>query len=304
MEEEAVLMGPFVGEMYWEAARFAPILPNMIRKKYRNRKVKYVVLTREERFDLYGRCANILVPLQIPGDYNKLLPECFKLKGLKLDQYDDLKNKFHKKFSKRFKILEHICPDVRKGRYDNKNQFPRRLMTYIYKPRQENFDLVEKHLPNEKPIVVLAPRHRRGFKRNWKRWPDFYNLLWQEKGLLNKYEFVICGKKGEYIPDPKERFFDMNRIPIGKNSSLIGILLAILKKAHFTFGSQSAIPNLSLLFGVEVLEFGCQKRLHTVTYNINNTPITFIENKAYNIEPTEIMKYIKRLLKKKEKTNE
>lgn len=174
-------------------------------------------------------------------------------------------------------------------------------MTYVYKPRQENFDLVDEYLPNEKPIVVLAPRYRNGFQRNWKRWPDFYNLLDQDVTLKNKYNFIICGKEGEYIPDPKNRFFDMNSIPTGEHSSLIGILIAILAKTHFTFGSQSAIPNLSLLFGVEVLEFGCQKRLHTMTYNIKNTPITFIENKRYNIEPSQIMKHLKKLLKKKEK---
>jgi hypothetical protein len=301
MKEEAVLMGPFVGEMYWEAARFAPMLPNMIRHKYKKRKIKYVILTREDRFDLYGRCANILVPLKIPGDYKDMSPECFKLKGLKLQKYEELAKQFKQRFSKRFNIVQHIYPDAKKGRYDRKNQFPNKSMNYIYKPRQENYDLVEKYLPNDRPLVVLAPRYRDGFQRNWKRWPDFYNLLWQDKDLISKYNFIVCGKEGEYIPDPKNRFFDMNTIPIGDNSSLIGILLAILKKTHFTFGSQSAIPNLSLLFGVEVLEFGCQKRLHTVTYNVKNTPITFIENRGYNIEPTEIMKHMRRILKKKEK---
>jgi hypothetical protein len=301
MKEDAVLMGPFVGEMYWEAARFAPMLPYMLRHKYKKKKIKYVILSREERFDLYGRCANILVPLKIPGDYKKMIPECFRLQGLRQAEYHEIANSFNQKFSKRFNILEHLYPDLKKGRFDNKNQYPRKLMHFGFKPRQENYDLIDKYLPNDKPVVVLAPRHRTGFQRNWKRWPDFYNLLWQDKNLLDKYHFIICGKEGEYIPDPKNRFFDMNTIPIGEHSSLIGILLAILTKAHFTFGSQSAIPNLSLLFGVEVLEFGCQKRLHTVTYNVKNTPITFLENKRYNIEPNEIMKQMRKLLKKKEK---
>jgi len=304
MKNDAILMGPFVGEMYWEAARFAPMLPHMLRTKYKNKKMKYIILTREERFDLYGRCADILVPLKISGDYENMSPECFKLKGLKPDKYDILVKQFRNKFKDRFNIVQHIFADVRKGRYDNKNQFSRKLMTYIYKPRHENLELIEKYLPNEKPVVVLAPRFRKGFKRNWRRWPDFYNLLWQNKELINKYHFIICGKEGEYIPDPKNRFFDMNTIPIGENSSLIGILLGILTKAHFTFGSQSAIPNLSLLFGVEVLEFGCQKRLHTVTYNVKNTPITFIENRRYNIEPSEIMTHMKKLLNKKERKND
>jgi hypothetical protein len=75
--------------------------------------------------------------------------------------------------------------------------------------------------------------------------------------------------------------------------------LVILEKSIFTFGSQSAIPNISLLYGVEVLEFGCQKRLHTMTYNVNKTPITFIENKGYNIAPRKIFKKFKNLLLRK-----
>jgi hypothetical protein len=150
----------------------------------------------------------------------------------------------------------------------------------------------------------LAPRYRVGFRRNWKRWPEFYDILSRDKHLMNKFNFIICGKKGEYIPDKKDRFLDMNKIKVASGtSSLIGILLVILERACFTFGSQSAIPNLSLLYKTEVLEFGCQKSLHTRTYNIFNTPITFIENKKYNIELSVIFREFKALLKKKEKKN-
>ena len=77
----AVLFGPFVGELYWEAGRFAPMLP-YYREQYKNKKnVKFIVLTREDRFDLYGKYADILVPLRVPGDEEKKTPECFRLKG-------------------------------------------------------------------------------------------------------------------------------------------------------------------------------------------------------------------------------
>ena len=91
----------------------------------------------------------------------------------------------------------------------------------------------------------------------------------------------------------------MNDIVIDDHSSLVGILFALMEKACFTFGSQSAIPNISLLHGVEVLEFGCQKKLHTNTYNITNTPITFIDDRRYNIEVNVIYKHFKTLLIKK-----
>jgi len=302
-KQRAVLMGPFVGELYWEAGRFAPMLPHMITNQYKGQDIKYIVLTRQERFDLYGKFADILVPLRVNGDYDNRKPECFRLIGLKNEKYQEIAKKFKDKYAERYKIIKHVYPDIRKPAFTNKNQFHRNQMSYIFKPRQENYDLVDQYLPKGKPIVVLAPRFRTGFRRNWTKWQEFYDLLVKQNDLLNSFNFVICGKKGEYVPDKRARFFDMNEIPVGEKSSLVGILLVILENAFFTFGSQSAIPNLSLLFKVDVLEFGCQKMLHTKTYNVTNTPITFIENKRYDIDPHVILKNLRTLLKaKKEKS--
>jgi len=302
---KAVLLGPFVGEFYWEAGRFAPILPYLKGKKYKNQKIKYIVLTREERFDLYGRHANVFVPLRIDGDYERRQPNCFRLNGLKPHQYDAIVQKFKKKYKDRYNIIEHIYPDVRKAVFGNKNQFHPKKMIYKYKPRIENYRLVEDFLPkNDKPNIVLAPRYRIGFKRNWQKWPEFYDTIASDKELMNSYNFIICGKKGEYIQDKKNRFYDMGDITLTEGSSLAGVLLCIMDHTHMTFGSQSAIPNISLLYGVEVLEFGCQKHLHTVTYNVKNTPITFFENRKYNIEASVVCNTLKKLLRKKRKRNE
>ena len=299
-KQDAILFGPFVGELYWEAGRFAPMLPHMLRKEYKKQDVKYIVLTRQERFDLYGKFADILVPLRIPGDYDTKMPECFRLIGLKPPQYLDLVKEFHTKYKDRYNIIKHIYPDIRKGKFVNKNQYPRNKMHYIFKPRNENYSIVDSYLPNpEKPLIVLASRYRNGFKRNWNHWPEFYDKIFTDKELMKDFNFIICGKKGEYIPDEKKRFLDLNDMVLGKRSSLVGLLIVILKKSFFTFGSQSAIPNLSLLFNTDVLEFGCQKNLHTRTYNIKNTPITFIVNKKYDILPKNIFPQFKTLLYKK-----
>jgi hypothetical protein len=133
--ETAVLFGPFVGEMYWEAGRFAPLLPFLKAKKYKGQKIKYIVWTREERFDLYGVYADILIPLRIDGDYRRHQPNCFRLNGLKPGEYEDMAKEFKKKYSKRFKIKEHFFPDVRKARFGSKNQFPTIRMIFKYKPR-------------------------------------------------------------------------------------------------------------------------------------------------------------------------
>ena len=299
-KEDAVLMGPFVGEFYWEAGRFAPMLPAMRAREYKGRDVKFVVFTRPDRFDLYGKFADILIPLRIEGDYQNRMPECFRLIGFGKPEVERLAKKFKSKYNGNYKILNHIYPDVQKGKFVNKNQFPRKRMLFNYSPREENYTLVDQFLPkNGKSNVVLAPRFRKGFKRNWKRWPEFYDLISNDKRLMENFNFIICGKKGEYIPDPKNRFLDMTNIKLKESSSLVGLLLVILEKSMFTFGSQSAIPNISLLYGVEVLEFGCQKRLHTVTYNVKNTPITFIENKRYDVEPKAMFKKFKNNLLRK-----
>ena len=302
-KQNAILMGPFVGELYWECGRFAPMLPKF-KSIYKNKDVTYIILTREERFDLYGKYADILVPLRIPGDYENKSPECFRLRGLKPPGYEELAKQFKNKYKDKYNIIKHVYPNVKKPQFQNKNQFRSNQMNYKFAPREMNYELVKSYLPNTKPLVVLAPRFREGFKRNWKYWPEFYEKISNDKQLLKDFHFIICGKKGEYLPDPKNRFLDMNDIQLKDGASLVGLLMVILENAFFTFGSQSAIPNISLLYEVDVLEFGCQKSLHTRTYNVKKSPITFIENRNYNISPKEMHSKMKTLLyKKKEKRN-
>ena len=89
------------------------------------------------------------------------------------------------------------------------------------------------------------------------------------------------------------------KIQIDQKSSLVGLLLVLLERAVLTCGSQSAIPNLSLLKGVEVLEFGHQKSLHTKTYNIKNTRVTFLDDPRYQIGTKVIFKNLRKLLENK-----
>lgn len=298
-KQKAILAGPNVGELYWEGARFVPMILYKMLKQYKGKDVKLIVLTREERFDLYGKFADILVPLRIEDDYKKRQPECFRLIHFPIDEYKRVAKKFKNKYKDRFNIIGHFYPDIRKPAFLNKNQYPQKQMIYKYKPRHQNYDLVNAYIPKDKPLVVLAPRFRKGFKRNWNKWPEFYDILAKQNEMLNNFNFIICGKKGEYIPDEKSRFLDMNKIKLDRNSSLVGLLLVILERAFFTFGSQSAVPNMSLLYGVDVLEFGCQKALHTKTYNVKHTPITFFENKKYDIDPGFIFKTLRKLLNEK-----
>ena len=298
-----MLFGPFVGELYWEAGRFAPIaIKSAVKPKAKYKDAKIIVFTREDRFDLYGKHADILVPLRIPGDYtNKMKPNCFKLNGAPKDMYPTLISSFKDKYDKRFEIISHIYPQLQKGQYDNKNQFRKHPLDYSFAPREKNYDLVNNYLPNDKPIVVLGSRFRKGFRRNWRNWQDFYDSLYKDKFLMHNFTFVICGKKEEYVGDKHKRFYDMTEIKLQNGASLVGLLLVILQRAFFTFGSQSAIPNLALLHGVEVLEFGCQKTYHTKTYNVKKTPIKFIENRAYDLAAGTALNELRAMLKHKMK---
>lgn len=301
-KESAILLGPSIGEFGWEIHRLAPILIYYKRKKYKKKPFKYIVLTREERFDLYGRYADILVPLRIPGDYKEYMPNCYRLDNFPVKEYEKIAQDFYKKYSERFNIVEHVYPKIKNKLFLQKNQFPSSQMIFEFKPRQRNYELIDEYIKTDKPIVILSPRYRNNKndpssikRRNWGKWPELYDMIYEGK-LWKKFTFVICGKSDEYIPDKKNRFLDINNIQTDQNSSLVGLLLALFDKAVFTCGSQSAIPNLSLLKKVEVLEFGHQRSLHTKTYNVFKTKITFLDDLKYNIDPLIIFKNLRKLL--------
>jgi hypothetical protein len=297
--KKAILLGPCVGEFFWEFFRFAPLLPNLRLKKYKNSDITYIVLTRKERFDIYGRLAHILVPLQIPGDFKNKWGNCYKLMGLKQHEYLEIAKIFRKKYAKKYNIIDHFYPDITKAVYCNKNQYPKSKMTYRWFPRARNEELVESYLPKDKPLVVISPRYRGDLKRNWPHWEKFFDMVASDLYLMKHFNFILCGREGEYIPDKQKRFLDLNDIQLDDDSSLAGVLLATMSRAFFTFGSQSAIPNISLLYGVEALEFGNQKMLHTVTYNVKKTPVTFIDDHKFNIDPKVMYKKFKQLLSQK-----
>jgi hypothetical protein len=173
-------------------------------------------------------------------------------------------------------------------------------MIYEWFPRQRNIDLVNEYLPIDKPLVVISPRYRGDLRRNWPHWKTFFDMVADDTYLMKTFNFILCGKEGEYIPDKQRRFLDLNDIKLDTNSSLAGLLLATISKSFFTVGSQSAIPNISLLYGVEALEFGNQKALHTIIYNVKKTPVTFLEDPRFKLDPKILFKKFKKRLRKKE----
>ena len=275
--------------------RFAPYIIWKRTKQYKNRNdVKFITITKPENFDIYGKHSDILVPFRLK-DGLKYRANCFRLDNITDEEYISIIKTFKDQFKDRYNILEVIYPEISKKQYLNKNQFPRDKVSYNYLPRDSNLELINKYV-NGKPVVVLASRYREGFKRNWPYWNELYDLIYNNQNLINRYNFIIIGKKPDYIPDIKNRFLDVNNMEQNINTSLIGLTIECMKKAVLTIGSQSAIPNISLLFGVHALEWGHQKHLHTVTYNVKKTKVTFLDDNIYKINPKIVYQEMLKIL--------
>jgi hypothetical protein len=288
-----------LGELFWEIGRFAPHIIYKMRKQYRDQNVSLIAASRLDRMDIYGQLTSVFVPLRISGDGIEYKANCYRLDNYSEIEYHNLGKALKNQFSDRYDIIEVIYPKIDKNNFSNKRQFPQKEQTYKYFPRPENLEMINSYITTDKRLVVLAPRYRQGFRRNWPHWQKFYDILYSNKDLMNNFEFVICGKNPDCVSDEKNRFIDINNFQLNSNVSLIGLTIEILKKSILTIGSQSGIPNISLLFGTEVLEWGHQKHLHTVEYNIFKTKVTFLDDKSYDISPEKVILEMKKILERK-----
>jgi len=279
-KEKVILVGPFLGELYWEFFRFAPYV---FYKQKQMKNIPLVVLTRPDRYDIYGKRCIKFNPLNLKNDGITRFAECFRMMNFSNTDYEKIIKTYYIQELSNFDIVSHIYPPFTKPYCLDKDYYPLNQRIFKYKVRDDNKILIEEFLKDvKKPIVILAPRFRKNFKRNWPYWNDLYDKIEQTK-WIDKIEFIICGKDGEYIPDKKNRFKDINDIKLTENSSLFGLLLELMRYNKLTIGSQSAIPNISLLYKKPVIEWGNQKHLHTVTYNIFNTPVIFFDSPNFKI---------------------
>ena len=287
-----------LGELWWEFANFAPHIfwKRMVQYKDRN-DVDFISMTRPDRFDIYGLHSNIFVPLIIDGDGVRYKANGFRLDGFNEENYNLLASYFKDQYIRRYNTIELIFPVVSDKTFVNRHQFPLDKMLFSYLPRSENLKIVEKLLPEDKKIIVLAPRFRLGFKRNWPFWQELYDMIYASPQLMDGAFFVICGKKPDYVPDKHNRFLDTNNIQLGEYSSLIGLTIEILRSAILTVGSQSGIPNISLMLGTPVLEWGHEKQFHTVDYNLRRTKVKFFETYKYDISAERVLDEILHILK-------
>ena len=299
MKEKAIIVGPCIGEFYWEAARFASHIIWKRKVQYPDKEIKFIVMTRNDRYDLYGLHADKIVGIELNNQVKDLNQNGYRLDNFPMEQYKVMIDHFRSICEQvyQYEVIEHIYPDISKAQFCNREQYKKEEMVYEFLPRRSNKQTIDFFIKDKNPLVILAPRYRQNMKRNWIYWQELYNLI-DQSDLKKDFIFLICGNPGSYTPDKNKRFLDINDFQKSPYTSLSGLLIEALKKAILTIGSQSAIPNLSLLFGTEVLEWGHQKQWHTVDYNVFNTPITFLDDLTYDIKPEIVFEQVQNILRR------
>ena len=223
MKKSAYLVGPFIGELEWEMYRFTPYL---IYLKKENPYRKLIVYTRSSRFDLYGKFADILVPLNLKNE-KAFKQQNFGIRNFGRDQYDILKKYYYKKYDKRFDIIDHIVPDISIWRSKVKWQFPRNKMDYDFQPRNNNADVVDFLIDSTNNVFVTTKN--------------------------SEIRHTLCER--EYNPVMHHWLVDV--VSNRKNNlkmSFIGCLILYLKECKFVVGNMSSvICKLALLLKIPVI---------------------------------------------------
>jgi len=221
-KEQAFLFGPFIGSLSWEMYRFAPYA---IFLKKQEPHIKLIVLTRPERFDLYGRYADILVPLRLRREEN-YEQDCFGLENFPLDTYNLIKSSFLDQYKKKFKIKNIFCPNIDGFMFRVKWQFPRDKMDYNFRPRQTNKELIEKI---KKPVFVDL---------------SWLKNLGEKDLLLNHLSEFINFVTSE----------DIQKISFKENVSLLGCIIETIKESRVVIGNlSSSISHLSILLKIKLI---------------------------------------------------
>lgn len=242
-KERCFLIGPFIGELAWEYYRFAPYI---IHLKREHPTIKFIVFTRKTRFDLYGKYADILIPLKIPEDSseNQL---CFKMKNINVEQYEIFSRSFKKQYENKYKIVQHICPDISMFYYQLRWQYSRTLMNYDFKPRINNKKIVDRYISS-------------------------YDILLD---IETEYEYSKNIKKVSHLEEYFVEYID-------HNSSITGCLIESIKKCKYVIGNLSSdVSRLALLLKTPLITINEKLNdddIHLI--NPYNTPVI----RALNID--------------------
>lgn len=218
MNTKAYLFGPFFGELSWEYFRFAPYA---IHLKKENPDIQVVVMTRPERFDLYGQYADVLVPLKIQ-DENLYEQVAFKLVGFDLATAQRICDIFRISYKKKYSIANVFVPDFSSLRYKLKWQFPRGKMDYDFFPRKGNLKLVNTVFRGKNYVLTDE-----GYKYNTQK----YNVL-----NINRFKELIM--------------LSVDNVKL----TYIGCLIQMIKRSKFVVSNlRSDVGRLALLLNVPLI---------------------------------------------------
>jgi hypothetical protein len=254
VKKRAYLFGPFVGELMWELYRF---VPHFIHLRKENPGLEFIVLTRQARFDLYGKYAKIMVPLKIKNDKEEY-QDCFKLNGLSLENYNKIVQHFKGKYRKEYSIGNHVYPDVF-WRYNVKWQFPRHLMKYDFAPRKRNIHIINTLIKDQDNVVFIDKA---------------------DASVLSEFDSL------DYNPhfDPYFSLFLAERL--NEKSSHMGCLIHMIKNVKFVVANIESIPaRFALLLKTPVISIN-ETALNDEINLLNplRTPVISCKNLKEGIE--------------------
>lgn len=256
------LFGPFIGSLEWELYRFAPYA---IYLKKHNPKSKLIVMTRPDRFDLYGQYADILVSLKVVGDMESE-QNCFKINSFSSGEYYRVTaSTFEKDFSGEYETIEHFYPNIDEFRYKIKWQFPRNSMDYEFNPRLANRVLV-----NKSKLKASI----------------FVDSSWIED--INKRDLILSDltRFGYNFVDYGEV---VKKLTLDSKVSLLGCIMIILKRSKLTVGNlNSPISHLSILLGTPLVSISDNLSKDAVgLLNPLNTNVVQCEDPLQGVEKCE-----------------
>ncbi len=231
MKKPVYLFGPFVGELSWEIYRFAPFA---ITIKKEHPTIPLVVFTRPERFDLYGKYADILVPLIIPNDIN-LKKDCFTIESLMTKDYNRIAKTFASKYKRRFQIIKHYYPDISTWRYKLKWQFPRRMMDYDFKTRDKNRHIAKRLIKRNNFIIDNNVISRHDISEGI----NITDLINQISDKINNYDTTVLGTMIEVLK--------LCRFIVGNLESDLSHIAILLGKPLICVDNKMSLDSIGLL---------------------------------------------------------
>jgi hypothetical protein len=255
MKESAYLIGPFIGELEWEFYRFAPYIINL---KKLHPECKFIIYTRPSRFDLYGKYADILVPLNLKND-EELIKEYFSIKYFDIVKYNILIKYLFKKYTKRYQIIKHLYPDIEIWRRRIKWQFPRNEMDYDFKPRRKNTEIIGSLFDSTNSVFICP-----------------YDSEIRHTVYNYNYEPIML----DWVQDIVKNQND------GLSCSFIGCVIEILKECSFVVGNMSSsVSKLALLLKIPVISINEKMDYDSISLlNPFNIPVINCENIEEGIE--------------------